>query len=178
MGPRRRQRRRSSRGPRPIPNLGTPCRRMSPLHPRIWGTWWRLGRSFEFSVAPISLKEVKCYSLQHLHLSVFLKILSEGNVFQCYWICSLVTSPTQGQEASAPWYLGSCWCRSWFTKSEVKKHLLTWKEKYGNHILDLRRRCKHGQYYNCQIEFNGLGWPLGHLAFNLAFTQDTSCHIS
>ena len=24
-------------------------------------------------------------------------------------------------------------------------------KKYGNHILDLRRSCKHGQYYNCQI---------------------------
>ena len=30
-------------------------------------------------------------------------------------------------------------------------------QKYGNHILDLRRSCKHCQYYNCQIEFNGLG---------------------
>ena len=27
------------------------------------------------------------------------------------------------------------------------------KQKYGNHILDLRRSCKHGQYYKCQIEF-------------------------
>ena len=35
------------------------------------------------------------------------------------------------------------------------KLLISWQyiKKYGNHILDLRRSCKHRQYYNCHIEF-------------------------